>query len=230
VAAIPVTLLWRVAEGRWPSQNLAPRAAAAGAADDVRGRIVGLYGGVVAIGSGVVTAIGDALSANAAPPDALARGVVLLSLAFALPTAVVGFPLLPTARPAPADWVSWVVGLSVGATALFGLNTLTKTGPGVSTKFASGIGAALSVLQLIVVVDAWGQQQHTVLNDVAFGFQVAACVVGVLNPIKFLGAPGAALVAVLDVVMGLALGILQIVKAFEPSKSATALPAAAQVT
>jgi hypothetical protein len=58
---------------------------------------------------------------------------------------------------------------------------------------------------------------------VNFGFEIAACVAGILNPIKFLGAPGSALVALIDCIMGMALGILQSLEAFLPSKSATGL-------
>jgi hypothetical protein len=173
---------------------------------------------------------GYANTASGELKDELKELLALLSVGLALHSAVVGFPLLSSDKPAPMDWVGWVYGLCGDSTALFSLTTLTKTGPGVSPKMSSGIGAMLGIQQLMLTATRFGeQQQHNVVEDVDFGFHLAGCLVAIANPVKFLGTVGAILVAVLDVVMGLAQGVLQIVEAFLPSTSVTPLPAGAQV-
>ncbi|MBV9599658.1 MAG: PQQ-binding-like beta-propeller repeat protein [Chloroflexi bacterium] len=226
VAAIPVTLLWRIAEGQWPSQSLNNATSVGATPAEIRRRVVAVYGAIMTVGSGFINGLSDALFGQANPPEDLTRDVTIESLAFALGTAVANFPLLASARPAPLEWVTWVYGMCASAVNLFGLSSLLKTGQAVSGKLTSGITSALSILQLILVADQWANQpSHNVLDDVNFGFDLAACIVGVLNPVKFLGEQAALVIGALDAVMGLALGILQIVDAFE-RKGAATLPAA----
>lgn len=65
VAAIPVTLLYRVVEGAWPEAAASPAALGAGAPS--LKKVASDLGGVMLVLLGIVTAVNDALATVAAP-------------------------------------------------------------------------------------------------------------------------------------------------------------------
>ena len=196
VAAIPVTLVYRIRFGAWPAA-----AQVAGAAATVLATVVGIMSGVLSIVNGIFAAIvdadatiGDALSAvESKVKQVLNIGLVLVTSA----TYIAGDVATPTV---------WVILASVIniLQALMGLWSPAADSPPSLAMVPSIFGALMSTpLLLFAYVEQW-EATKDALN-------LASGVVGTLalfvNPLKF-GGDVAAVALIVDIVAGAAGGAL----------------------
>ena len=207
VVAIPVTLLWRVIEGQWPSDSMAARSTARvglGAAPQVVQNLFGLANAVLSVIQGILFGVGDAKGAGSVPLI-IGRGALACSVAIS------GFsvPAISSDTSSFFDWTSWAVGLSMGLLNIFGSMNFD---PGLSeelTAFVPAMLTALSIGQIFVLSIEFGvQPPPNVINQVALGVTMAALLPSLINPLKLASEIGAVVVAVLDVVMGLAVAVM----------------------
>jgi hypothetical protein len=213
VAAIPVTILWRIVEGQWPRESLGTQGAnRAAQLSGLAARVVGCFGGIVSICAGLVAAVGD-VEGDQSPPPLVGR----LGLACGLLGAGCGFPLLAGKAPSDLDWAAWAVALAAGTLNVFGAIELTPGGAAekVITYLVPGLLSGASLAQLgIYITGAVESPPPNWVADLALATSIAATVAGIVNPAKLATELVALLVAILDGVMGFVVGGLQIALAF----------------
>ena len=234
IVAIPVTIIFRVVEGKYPSQaNLPPasvffaemsspvlsgpvQANHAEAAPEIVQRYIGLFAGILTMVQGVANAIGDAYGTG--DPPAI---VPKVSLGMGLMIEAFTFPLI-NSEPGDVttdDWAEY--GLGVAAT-LLGIGGIIYEGSdGNSTTPIDGtvqsvLTLILNVVLLATTITAFVDDGKTdAVTDIAFAAGLILCLPGMINPAKLFGDPAALVVSVVDFVALFAVGVLQIVGAFE---------------
>jgi hypothetical protein len=213
VAAIPVTILWRIVEGQWPRESLgAQTAARVGQLSPLAARVVGCFGGIVTICAGLVAAVGDA-EGDQSPPPLVGR----LGLVCGLLGAGLSIPLATKSAPGPLDWAAWGVALGAGTLNVFGSIELTPGGAAekVLTYLVPVLLSATSMAQLgIFIQGAVDNPPPDWVADLALATNIAGAVAGIFNPAKLFTELLALLIAILDGVMGFVVGALQIALAF----------------
>jgi hypothetical protein len=214
VAAIPVTILWRVVEGEWPSQSLG--AAGAAVRVGVSGLVVQImtvFGGIVAIANGIISAVVDASVNEPEFANQWAAGQVVCGMW----GAIFSFPCCRTPVP-PSDlaWAGWggALGLTtINAIGIFGSGT-RGAAAAVLEYLVPWIEALLSIALLTIVVAKFVDEKgRDPVQDVAFAAGLTSVLPGLINPVKELSEELALVVAVVDGVMGWATGILSFVEA-----------------
>ncbi|UBF29989.1 PQQ-like beta-propeller repeat protein (plasmid) [Kovacikia minuta CCNUW1] len=192
VIAIPVTVVFRVVEGQFPSEAGLPNPTSSepkllqtqlGAASHAVQLLLGIANiGLSGLG-GLATAISDAVSLGLSGLELplLPKIYVALSL-LSIP---LGLPLISSDAPAETDWVLFGLGAAVGLSSIAGLGTP----PGVSNdewgEFQSCLWCALSVLSLIISSVVFHQAGAPGgWAGVAFSVAVFSNVAGIINPIK----------------------------------------------
>ena len=154
--------------------------------------------------SGILFGVGDAKGTGSVPLI-IGRGALACSVAIS------GFsvPAISSDTSSFFDWTSWAVGLSMGLLNIFGSMNFD---PGLSeelTAFVPAMLTALSIGQIFVLSIEFGvQPPPNVINQVALGVTMAALLPSLINPLKLASEIGAVVVAVLDVVMGLAVAVM----------------------
>jgi len=215
VAAIPVTMVWRVAKGGWPSQSFAAQATArvgVGDSANVLVYMLDMFGGFVAMFTGFGAAAADTgLESTALNAVLLTSGLV---------TAAINFPLISASQPDDVSWAAWAALLGTGALGIFGVIPLAAGGPAatVLNYLLPVVTSLLNIAQLAVAIFAFqaiGTPQ--VADNVAFALGIATTVAGIVNPVKLGGELAALVVAAVDVLMGFATGALLIIAAYQPS-------------
>jgi hypothetical protein len=221
VAAIPVTMLYRVVQGKYPSADLGldsseqrvdvPPIA-------VVKMVQGAFGGVAALALGITRAVGDA-AAQVWTPDLPAK----LTLALGFGYAIMYFPLIghenDPSKISWGTWTGWGMGLAI---TLMGIIPIVAAGPvwkGQGERVAFWLTRAILALELLIVfivafVKA-GNKDAT--SDVTF----ARNLVSPLPPmVTWLLAfeELVPLVVVIDVLAGAAVCALNLVLAFAPLK------------
>ncbi len=205
VAAIPVTMVWRVAKGDWPSQSFSAQATA-------RVYMLDMFGAFVAMFTGFGAAAADA------GIESTALNAVLLTSG--LVTAAINFPLISASQPDDVSWAAWAALLGTGALGIFGVIPLAAGGPAatVLNYLLPVLTSLLNIAQLAVTIfacQAIGAPQ--IADNVAFALGIATTVAGIVNPVKLGGELLALVVAGVDVLMGFATGALLIISAYQPS-------------
>jgi hypothetical protein len=218
IAAIPVTIIYKVAYGRYPSQDwqqnpssteLENRLSVSAAV----GKIMGLFGAILSIASGGVSAISDGLGDEA--PSIVAK----IALGLGICIAGVSLPLVALDhKPDAIEWATWGVGVGIQGLNLLGLPNLKKQSPAkkILDKASSFIlcGCSLTLLGLYIA-QLVEETHHKFGTDFAIGVSIASAVPGILNPIKIAGEEAAVFVAILDGCFGFALGLLGIIGALQ---------------
>jgi hypothetical protein len=203
VAAIPVTLVYRIRYGAYP----APGAGEGDAAPAVLATIVGIMAGVMDIVNGIFAAIVDA---DATIGDALSavesKVKLVLGVGFALVTAAT---YIAGDAASPTVWVILASVISI-LQAFLGLWSPAADSPPSLAMVPSIFGALMATpLLLYAYVEQW-----EVTKD---ALNLAAGVVSTLalfvNPLKF-GGDVAAVALVVDIVAGAAAGALTLLDTF----------------
>jgi hypothetical protein len=201
VIAIPVTIMWRIVEGQWPSESVGGTAAIRlGSAPPLLSRLIAYANGITTACLGFVFAAGDAEGDGDVPPligRAALAGSVLTSL-FSIPS-------LSSDNPAGIDWAGWGVSLAIGLLNILGSHSFSASASFLLTYLGPALLSMLSIVQLFVLGVQFGvQPPPNVVGDAVLGIDMVALLPGMINPLKFASELLAAVVAVLDVVMGFA--------------------------
>jgi hypothetical protein len=202
VAAIPITILYRVFDGQYPSKDI----------QAATGALVGMFGGLCNIVGGVVSAISDSFGTESAPSI-----IAKISVAIGFLTSVAAFPLATMTSPGPLDWAAWGATI-VGQLVLNIFGALSPSeGPlnQVLTFVLPVVLSLMSIAILSIVIDQLVNDTNPDFNtEFSMGLNIASTVPGILNPFKLTGAAdldiGPIVVACLDGLMGFVVGGLQI--------------------
>ncbi|HEX2037206.1 MAG TPA: hypothetical protein VHS99_23765, partial [Chloroflexota bacterium] len=220
VCAIPVTVLWRVVEGKYPSQSLPtaasarPDAAQVGELPQLGQQIMGVFGGVARIAGGIVAAFRD--YKGLAPANPIVPKLLLGCVVSLLATS---FPLVTSAQPSPLTWATWGVAFANLFPPLLSMLVPSDLDPVEKELRAGEISFTISVISLILLT-VWivraivDPPPQTVAQGLAVASSMVAILPGLLNPIRLAGETGGLIVAVLDVVFGLVAGGFEIAAQF----------------
>src|SRR5262249_38763311 len=125
VVSIPVTIMWRIVEGQWPSDSLgasATRAARLGSAPPLLHRLIAYANAITTACLGIVLGVGDAAGDGDVPlyiGRAGLAGSVLVS--------VFSIPSFGSDNPAGIDWSAWGVGLAIGLLNILGSHAFSPS-------------------------------------------------------------------------------------------------------
>lgn len=216
VAAIPVTLLYKVATGQWPSQAASVGAQAVGANTGIV-KIVGLFGGLITIASGIINAISDAEGTDSPPQPVPALATAAGTLGF-----LIGIPAITNSNPGQADWAVWGTSGGIAAVSVLSLPDGKKF-PNLSnfaTIYSAGQTAALGAAQLALFIYSFVKADKSdVAGDIAFGLNMAGALDNLINPLKLLGSvtegAGPVIVACVDGIVGFVVGGINILLALQ---------------
>jgi hypothetical protein len=203
VVAIPVTILWRIVEGQWPSDSLGASAthpASLGSAPPLLSRLMAYASAITTACLGFVFGAGDA-AGDGDVPVYIGRA----ALAGSLLVSVFSIPSFSSDNPAGIDWTAWGVGLAIGLLNVLGSHAFSPSTSFLLTYLGPGLLSMLSIVQLFVLGDQFAlEPPSSAVGDAVLGIGMAVLLPGMLNPIKFVSVLLAGVVAVLDVVMGFA--------------------------
>ncbi|MBV9577661.1 MAG: hypothetical protein JO057_03620, partial [Chloroflexi bacterium] len=230
VAAIPITVIWRVFEGEWPSQSLAGevhdtllRDAQLGVSQvvvtimTVLGGVFDLFGGAF---SAAVDAVSDLEPDTPGAPTGVDEILPNCALGCALFGAIIAFPTAQsTDAPTDLAWANWGATLGVACFGIFstvGGDRISEGGPlsAVLKYLNPWVMALLNIFVLSCGVFTWiDAHSSDPINNLGLAIAVATVAPGLLNPIKLFGETGAAFVVLLDLLMGCTTAILSFVVA-----------------
>jgi hypothetical protein len=203
VIAIPVTIMWRIVEGQWPSDSLGVRGTAAirlGSAPPLLNRLMAYANAITTACLGFVFGAGDA-EGDGDVPLYLGRA----GLAGSVLTSVFSIPSFSSDNPAGIDWTAWGVGLAIGLLNTLGSHAFSPSSSFLLTYLGPSLLSMLSIVQLFVLGIQFGiEPPPNVVGDAVLGIGMAVLLPGMINPIKFASVLLAGVVAILDVVMGFA--------------------------
>ena len=224
VAAIPVTIIIRVAEGQYPSQLL-PSSTVAGtrvstitsangiaAASPIVQKVLACFNAMFTFVIGMCSALSDIGGEGGAVLTSVAGK---LSLGLGLVLTAMSTPSIGSDNPSGADWAMFGIGV---AWALAGVLSLEKfkladANPTVGTWCSTLMSTMFLVAGIINFV---GANDHGPVANAGFSAVVIGSVPAILGPIKLLPEPAPLGVAVLDVAGGLGAAISILFNAFLP--------------
>ncbi len=214
VAAIPVTIVFRVVEGEYPSQANLPSAGAAltklpQVVSQTVQMVLGCFSAVFQLIEGIANAVSDA-GGDEAPPL-----VSYVSIGTGVLVSALSFPLITNSDASAADWVVFGIGLCSALSGLCGISYGGEDPP-----FATPVQ---SVLTCLLNTTSFGASIAAYVNDgktdgitnASFAEEIIESVVGILNPIKLAGGEAAVLVAAGDCLGGIIELFMTIVIAIE---------------
>jgi hypothetical protein len=228
VAAIPVTIIYRVVEGHYPSQDGITGAGVTSPAlterrtapdPDVFKKMQGLVGGTLAGCQGVARAVVDLFGSNLKED---LRFMQILVLALGVGYVSIYLPLVTSAAPTGSQWAAWGLGMSLALVGTLGLINLTDKDEEKFFKNAlsflrAGLGAARFI---VFVVDFAKTPKRNAVTDVQFARNLFLGLPPGFNWLKILKQPEANLaLAVIDVVTGVVVCALDITAAFVDPES-----------
>jgi hypothetical protein len=133
IAAIPVTIIYRVAEGRYPSEDgitgstVGLERTRTTVTPDVLKKMQGLIGGCIALGLGIVRGVVDIIGTppECEEPSPSLRVGAIMVLVFSVAYVSTFFPLMiPGPTPTPEAWAAWGLGLALALLGTFGVINL----------------------------------------------------------------------------------------------------------
>jgi hypothetical protein len=223
IAAIPVTMIYRVSQGSYPFAKLATQSTQSAGALDIGANTIirGIFRAILALIIGIGRAIADTLDAENANAPVLSKFLFGAILVYGF----VAFTGLVGGGASTLAWVGWGIGLVMaitGATALF---DFSKAGKAMLKVVMPIIRMVLGIGRLIVFCFAFAYSQ--VKNDstkTAFARNLFLCLPPIVNPIKLIpgwvGKVGALVDAGVDVGSGLAVCAMDIALIFIRTEAA----------
>lgn len=194
VGAIPVTILYKVVTGRFPSQDVGAALGAVGYSP-VAAKVLGVMSGLVTLVAGIVNGVSDAAGSDG---DTLMSRI---SAGLGVVGAACTFPLISSDTPSQQDWLLYGMGLMV--LAWCGLTAILNA-PG---QPSSWIYSLCNLGLFAATINAFvSDGKFDPLSDVSFVGGILGAVVGICNPIKLGPDPAPAVVGIADVVAGLVCG------------------------
>ena len=226
VAAIPVTILFRVIEGQYPSQAGLPNTlggaeaqhgadvSATAAAPKVAQQVLATFTGVFAIVQGICNGIGDAEGDDAPPiTGILSAGLGLLITAFSVPA-------ITSDTPSTEDWLVFGISAAWSLATVLGLPNFNLADQAVLPWCNSGMGLLVLICTIVAFVD---DHNTDVISDIGFAGGIASAVPGMLNAVKLAPQPAPVVVGVVDVVGGVVSGLIDMIVAYASSSPAPML-------
>ena len=227
VAAIPVTMIYRVVEGRYPSQDgitgstLGLEKTGPTATPDVLKIMQGLIGGCTALGLGVARAVVDFILIPPGieePPPTLRIGSILV-LVFSLAYVSTFFPLMvPGPTPTAEAWAAWGLGLALALLGTFGVIDLKACGKPVVDFFKKVLAllrAGLAIARFIVFIVVFAKSSNrNAVTDVQFARNLFLELPPMFNWLKLERAPANEVLAAIDLVTGVVVCVLDIAVVF----------------
>jgi hypothetical protein len=213
VAAIPVTIIFRVVEGQYPSQAL-PSVAATGvsspaAASRVVQKMLASFNAMFAYAQGLCSAIGDSMGTKAPPNvDKMTAGLGLF-------TAALGTPAISSDSPSTDDWVVFGLGSAWALAGVFALGNFQLADEAV-LPWCTGAMGCISLIAVIVAFVENGHHDVTANAGLANG--IASAAPAMFNPVKLAPEPGPVVLGVLDFVGGITVAVTDLIMGFsEPA-------------
>ena len=241
VAAIPVTVIFRVVEGQYPQQAglptndtmgtmdtmqrasrraariNQPRPQQAQAASALAQKILGTFAGIIQLALGIMNAANDSDAENTFP--ALDKIIIVGGLLVESFT----FPLIGNDASAVSsdDW--FVYGFGVFST-LLGLLPLSSLGPAKGPNIPQAIiGCVLALVSVAADIIAFiGDGKRNGIADAGFASELIGDIVNLLNPLKYGGTVAVAILVVVDIIGGIAEAFITVITAYVSND--TALP------
>jgi outer membrane protein assembly factor BamB len=190
VAAIPITLLYRILDGKWPSQDSGVGAASG---SPVMRRVAGLSTAIAYMFAGIVTAVLDAADIAASNQPLTARGPRMLGWKIAGAILLLGgigatiFQGVEHTDFTGTDWVIWGTNLAALVVVLIvgGVGAVLPLTD--APLIGSMLNLILTVFQTYVVAGQFvSQEEKGDKPDVAlFVAQLLLAVPMLVNPVKF---------------------------------------------
>ncbi|MBV9172420.1 MAG: PQQ-like beta-propeller repeat protein [Chloroflexi bacterium] len=216
VVAIPLTIMWRIIEGKWPADSWSvgaarPRALAAQALSPANQLLMGYSTGLFSLFGGLLFARGDIKGAGDVPVE-VGRAALVASLT----TAGFSVPIYGSDNPSDLAWSAWGLGVGISLLNLLGSVDLSSAPASLELgKLGPTLLCILSSSQTFVEALIFhAEPPPNPLGDAALGLSIASALPGIINPLKLQSELGAAVVAVLDVVMGIAAGVAAVLGAY----------------
>jgi hypothetical protein len=222
VAAIPITIIYRVVEGHYPSAD-GIDAATVGSAAHLQSVTVapgvikimqGLIGGCIALGLGIARGVVD--EAGDAPP----RIGTIFVLGYGLAYVATYYPLmLSGAEPTTVQWVAWGLGVGLACLGTFGvinLKNAPQTAQNILKVALTFLRVGLAVARLIVFIVIFSNTGNkNAVTDVGFARNLFLELPPLFNWLKlFKATPANIALTVIDVVTGVVVLALDITLAF----------------
>jgi hypothetical protein len=231
IAAIPVTIIYRVAEGRYPSEDgitgstVGLEMTRTTATPDVLKKMQGLIGGCIALGLGIVRGVVDFIGPppEVEPSPSLRVGAIMV-LVFSVAYVSTFFPLMvPGPTPTPEVWAAWGLGLALALLGTFGVIDLKAWGKPAEVIFKRWLaflrtGLAVARLIMFIVVFVKSSDKNAV-TDVQFARNLFLELPPMFAWVKLNPAPANEVLAAIDVVTGVVVCTLDITAAFLNTES-----------
>ena len=216
VAAIPITVLYRVIEGRYPSQDFAAitkgadRAGMAGVmVNSTVTKVLGAFGGILAFATGIVNGINDSLGENS---DAFLSKV---SAVLGVTGTAIAIPLASSDTPSTDDWLAWGGEWCASVLGIFGAIEWTGSLATLWNYFSPGLTTSMGLFEIFIFSYAFGEDgQFDPNTDLGFAANILSAIPGVINPLKLASELGAIVVAAVDVFGGMAVCVIDMLAVF----------------
>jgi hypothetical protein len=230
LVSIPVTILWRIMNGSWPADTVPASPTALGTAPQEVQTLLGISNALISAFLGFIYAKGDAAGDGNVP-----LGLGRWALAFSVASSAFSVPSYGKDEPTVLDWSAWSLGLTGGLLNVLGSVSFSAaaTEEFSLTQLGPALLSGLSVAQMLVLglefdQADYGEAPKNPLGNAALALGIVSQLAGLINPLKLESELGAAVVAVVDVIMGFAAaaaGILSLAASSPSSHILTAGPA-----
>jgi hypothetical protein len=225
VAAIPVTLVYRITEGAYPQAQFA--AGVAASATTVLNRVAGLMSSIFGLINGAFSAISDALVIADVTLDGGPKWLMgILGTAAAVGLTIAAGLSIGLEKE---SWVTFAAALGI-ASLVMNLSYVP-----LPAEVPSVVGVLLALLLAVIVWQEYVHTQEQEADKLNLSAGVLGLVPAIVNPIKFLPddtlAPFVSPIA--DVVFGQAVAWLTLtatLETWDPSDAPTALPESEEPT
>jgi hypothetical protein len=198
VTAIPVTIIYRIVKGQYPSQALGTQITVGAQLPTAVKEVMGLMAGFLSILGGVISSIGDLLVDDA--PDWVDKW----SLGLGLISQVPGYPLFSSDNPTGGDYTEYALNVAVALSGIFNLQEDAEF------ETLSVIGSILNLTLLAATIAVFiSDGQTDGASDAGLAEGIIGTFPGILNPLIYAPEPAALVVAIVDVVAGTAVGGIQ---------------------
>ena len=230
IAAIPVTIIYRVAEGRYPSEDgitgstVGLEMTRTTATPDVLKKMQGLIGGCIALGLGIVRGVVDFIGTppeGEGPSPSLRVGAIMV-LVFSVAYVSTFFPLMvPGPTPTPEVWAAWGLGLALALLGTFGVINLKSLQQGEFKVVLPFLRVGLAIDRFIVFIVAFAlSKNRNPVTDMQFARNLFLELPPMFNWLKLLKVKEADVgLTVIDVVTGVVVCTLDITAAFLNTES-----------
>jgi len=225
VAAIPITILYRVIEGHYPSKDIATAASAAAeaalmttspkpapavaAVNELVTKVMGSFSAVLSLFGGIVNGVNDSLGEDS--NAFLSKISAVLSLS----NTAISIPIASSASPSTADWIAWGTEWIAGTVGVLGAIQWTGDLAKLWEFYSPGLTTSTSFLEILFFSVAFGDDaQFDPNTDLGFAANLLSAIPGVLNPIKLFSEAGAVFVAAVDFIGGIIVMVLDFTVAF----------------